>query len=390
MGREKTFNGSNRGFSQSIPVIGMSTAPLCSSCLCGSSLRSFGHVLLHPGADDDSPGHLAPFPTTPYGALTWSRFCPNFPSMKAPLRRLLLWGALPVLLVALAVWSWTLREPSWDGRSLGEWLKDLAPGRIKNRSAIAEQNAAAAQRAIQGMGTNCIPFLLRRIESQDPAPPEKMLIKLEERLEKEGINIPWTRTQHRIDVRVGEAAYAFEALGRQAAHIVPDLQRWLFSPDIKRVNAAGYLLGVIPPEGTSALIAASTNRTIPSRAAIAFALHCISTEQPEALTGLLGMADDPDPRVRMQVGQLVPLNPQEPAVIWPVLNRLLADPDGHVRRHVVNGLGSFKGDLRPAVPALTALATGPEPYISKEANKLLLKIKASSPAPPPAAPAPPP
>lgn len=74
--------------------------------------------------------------------------------MKPTLRRRLLWLALPVLLVALAVWSWTPREPSWEGRSLSEWLKDLEPRTRKKLGAIGEQRV---EHALQGMGTNCLP-----------------------------------------------------------------------------------------------------------------------------------------------------------------------------------------------------------------------------------------
>lgn len=303
--------------------------------------------------------------------------------MKPRLRRLLLWVALPGLLVALAVWSWTPREPSWEGRSLSSWLKDFKPPSMGNPSAADEQSAAAAERAVRGMGTNCLPFLLRRIAQRDPTPPEKMLLKLEERLEKESINIPWTRTQTRMDVRVFGAYRAVQALGHQAAPIVPDLQRWMCSSNVNLAYTGAILLGYIHPEGTAVLIAASTNRTLPDRRVIVVSLHRISTEQPAALTAWLGMADDPDPRIRQLVGVPLANSPQKPAVVWPVLNRLLADPHGSVRRGVLTGLMRCKGDLTPAVPALTALAADPDPEISKAANELLDKIKASSATPPP-------
>lgn len=310
--------------------------------------------------------------------------------MKPLLRRLLLWVALPVLLVALAVWSWTPREPTWDGRSLSEWLKDLEPARMKSPSAVDEQNAAAARRAIQGMGTNCLPFLLRRIESQNPTPLEKRLIKFEDLLAKEYVTIPWTRTQTRVEVRVADAFYAVQALGHEAAPAVPELQRWMCSSNANIAYTAAFLLGYIHPEGTAVLIAASTNRIILSREAVVVMLDGIASKHPQALTALLGMAADPDPWIRGQVGYLLAKRPDEAAVIWPVVNRLLADPDGLVRREVIGGLLRCKGDIRPAESALTSLVADPDPEISKVANRLLVKIKATPATPPPPAPAPPP
>ncbi|MEQ2010556.1 MAG: hypothetical protein ABMA26_27535, partial [Limisphaerales bacterium] len=277
--------------------------------------------------------------------------------MKPLLRRLLLWVALPVLLVALAVWSWTPREPSWDGRSLSEWLKDLEPALMNHPSANDERNGAAARRAIQGMGTNCLPILLRRLESLDPSPVDKLLIEVEDQLGKQSVTIPWTRTKTRMDLRLSTSADAVKALGHQAVPAFPEFQQWLSSTNGIKVHIAGWLLGGIPPKGTAVLIAASTNRTFPNRAAIVVALNRISTEQPEALTALLAMADDTDAFVRTQVGHFLPSNPHEPAVIWPVFNRLLADPDSSVRRTVVVGLGRFTGDLHPGEPAITALTT---------------------------------
>lgn len=308
--------------------------------------------------------------------------------MNPRLRRLLFWVALPGLLVALAVWSWTPREPSWEGRSLSSWLKDLEPDRKEKLGAVGEQNAAAARRAIQGMGTNCLPFLLRRIESQDPTPPEKMLLKLEELLGKNSAYLLGERSEVRNGAHFYAAYYAFTALGHQAAPVVPECQRWLCSTNANRDALAVGVLESIHPEGTAALIVASTNSTLPRRRFVMGALLRLAPEHPEAFAALLRLDADPDPKIRALAGHVLAVGRYEAAVIWPVLNRLLADPDDSVRRAILRDLDSFKGDLSPAVPALTALTTDPDPEISSKANALLLKIKAHS--TPTAVPAPPP
>ena len=304
--------------------------------------------------------------------------------MKPLLRRLLLCGALPVLLVTLAVWSWAPREPSWAGRSLSDWLKDFEPARMRNPSAVDEQNAAAARRAIQGMGTNCLPILLRRIGRVEPAPLEKMLIKLEEFLAEQEVKIPWTPTQTRLEVGVSDACDAVNALGHQAVPAIPELKRWLLSSSDVKVSMGAYLLANIAPEGIEVLIAASTNRTVLNRAAVAGRLHSIASEHPQAFTALLAMTADADPSVRGQAGFLITSGRYEAAVIWPVINRLLADVERSVRREILRKLDRFRGDLRPAEPALTALLTDPDPEIRSQANALLDKIKAQSFTPSPA------
>ena len=188
--------------------------------------------------------------------------------MKINLRRCLLWLALPVLLVGLAVWSWTPSEPSWEGRSLSSWLKDLEPRTIDKLGTVGEQNAEAAKRAIQGMGTNCLPFLLRRLEHLQPTPLEQKLVMLEDQLGGNKIKLPWGGTEARINSRNFALGLAFETLGHQAAPIVSEMQRWLCVTNAHKDSIGANVLAYIHPEGTVALIAASTNRTIPSRLAV--------------------------------------------------------------------------------------------------------------------------
>lgn len=304
--------------------------------------------------------------------------------MKPRLRRLLLWVALPVLLVTLAVWSWTPREPSWDGRSLSEWLKDLEASRIEKLGVVDEKKAEAARRAIQGMGTNCLPFLLRRMETMGPTPIESTMVKLEEQLGKYAGYLPWELGDGRRGASVESAYYAFLALGHQTAPAVPELQRSLFSTTLHRDYFAAELLPNIHPEGTTALIVASTNSMIPRRRFVVGALHRLAPDHPEALAALLRLEADPDPNMRALLGRVLARGGYAATIIWPVLNRLLNDPDGSVRRAILRELDSFKGDADPAEPALTALLTDPDPEISSNAKALLLKIKAHSATPLPA------
>lgn len=317
--------------------------------------------------------------------------------MKPLLRRLLLWVALPGLLVVLAVWSWTPREPSWEGRSLSEWLEyseePKTEGLVVTTPAI---NIDASNRAIRSMGTNCLPFLLQRLRNLTPTPSERIVIMLEEQLEKHSVHIPWDLIGVRMSRRYGRVLSAFEALGHQAAPAVPELQRWLCSTNAGIADTAAHVLGYIHPEGTSALITASTNPAVPDKVSVLLRLRSLASQHPEVVEAFLIKAGDPDPKVRALVrGILFPISPEESAILLPVVIRLLADPVSSVRSEtvrskVLNALDEFKGDLRPAVPALKALTTDRDPEIRSQAKALLDKIKASSPTPPPASPAPPP
>ena len=303
--------------------------------------------------------------------------------MKPLLRRLLLWVALPVLLMALAVWSWTPREPSWEGRSLSSWLKDLEPLRNEKMGAVGEQNAAAARRAIQGMGTKCIPFLLQRIDKLETTP-------LEGQLRTHGVSIPSKAAEPLPSDRINAITLAMNALGHEAAPIVPELQRWLASDNEDRGYAAALMLTSIHPEGTAVLISAYTNPTMPARFVIRLALPHAARLHPEVMPAFLSMASHPHPAIRTDTCFLLQNFEKDATIVLPVLIRLLGDRDSSVREEALATLGRFKADVGTAVPAITALLTDPDPEISSKAKALLLKIKASSAPPPPASPAPPP
>ncbi|MEN9576517.1 MAG: hypothetical protein RL514_4372 [Verrucomicrobiota bacterium] len=309
--------------------------------------------------------------------------------MKPPSRRLLLWLALPVLLMAVAVWSWTPREPSWEGRSLSSWLEDLETDTRGKLGAVGEQNAEAAERAIQGMGTNCLPSLLRRLGQLKPSPLEKKLIRLEQQLRTHEVSVPWDSTENRLILQWDALHSAFKALGHAAAPLVPELERWLASSVEEKAGAAAQVLALIHPEGTAALVRASTNRTIASRFIILVMLDQLTPQHPEMLAAILRMADDPDAHIRGHLGHTLSKYESEAASVLPVLVRLLGDTDHLVRQSALIGLYQFKGDVRAAESALTALIANPGVKHSIAEQGLLKKIKAQSVTPPPLTPAPP-
>jgi HEAT repeat protein len=260
----------------------------------------------------------------------------------------------------------------------------LEPRTRKKLGAIGEQKAEFAGRALQGMGTNCLPFLLLRLGHYPLSPLDRMLLAAEGQLAEHKFKPPWTTTPYRLEEQNEAAAEAFSVLGHQAAPAVSELRRRLCSPyEITRTYAADAL-ACVHPEGTAALIEASTNRTIPHRRFIFDTLHFVALERPEVFAALIALADDPDADVRAQAANILTLHPKEGAVVLPVLIRLLTDPDSLVRASALLSFGRVKGDLRAAEPALTALAANPDSETSRQAKALLQTFKAQSATPPPA------
>jgi hypothetical protein len=72
-----------------------------------------------------------------------------------------------VLLALAALVAWLLvladREPGWQGRALGAWLRDSDADKPEVR--------ASATDAIRLTGTNALPLRIQSVQYPDPRPP---------------------------------------------------------------------------------------------------------------------------------------------------------------------------------------------------------------------------
>jgi hypothetical protein len=70
------------------------------------------------------------------------------------------------------------REPSYQGRKLTQWLQDFKARREVNPDSANIR--AACTNAVKNIGTNAIPFLLKKLTAKDTAFEERMKSLLEE------------------------------------------------------------------------------------------------------------------------------------------------------------------------------------------------------------------
>ena len=141
------------------------------------------------------------------------------------------------------------REPTWQGRTLGAWLRDFDADKPEIR--------ASAVDAIRQIGTNALPLIIQRLQHPDSRAPSKILalkLKLLELLTKQSLV--------KIQFRPGasprhQALAAIDALGPAAANALPALEKLLHeNPPDPRVP---YLIARIGPEGLPLLRQALTN-----------------------------------------------------------------------------------------------------------------------------------
>jgi hypothetical protein len=249
-----------------------------------------------------------------------------------------------VALVAVLLWP-REREPSYQGKTLSEWLDIYEFSKGDGRA------SEAGDKAIRAIGTNAIPFFVRCMETH----PLSLEIRLARWLESRG----WGgEREKRVlwwdGIRFRYGMKGFQVLGVIAGPAAPELARI--------VNQGG------DPE-------------------VIRALECIGKD---ALPALAGLASNPDPRVsgmavfilghmgylgrapgsnaRCVVPALIqalarPRDARDAAealgefgvesgVCVPALMRCMESPDACLRIVAARALASFGKEARPAVPLI--------------------------------------
>src|SRR5688572_24228507 len=119
-----------------------------------------------------------------------------------------------LLIVAAVLIGWLAvndKEPRYDGRPLTYWVEALASGK---------ENRAHAEEAIQKIGTNAFPSVLRWIRSPEPK-YRKSLRSLAEKLPN-ALRPKWAREDYIAPA--ARAMIAIKALGHRAHLLVPELE----------------------------------------------------------------------------------------------------------------------------------------------------------------------
>jgi hypothetical protein len=169
--------------------------------------------------------------------------------MRNKRRKLIAVVLLALAAVVACVFVLPDREPAWQGKTLGAWLRDFDADKPESRVSAAE--------ALRQIGTNAVPLIIQRLQHPGPRSPSTILalkLKLSELLSKQSLV--------KIQFRPGatprhQALTAIDALGPAAANALPALTKLLHEkpPD----SRAPYVIARIGPEGLPLLRQALTN-----------------------------------------------------------------------------------------------------------------------------------
>ncbi len=209
-------------------------------------------------------------------------------------------------------------EPVYQGKPLSAWLEYFDPG--KNRSG---KQSGEAETAIQRIGTNAIPTMLRMLRT--PNLPWKNRL------------FAWAQKQHVIKIHYvqpefgyDEAFFGFEVLGPRASNAVPELVK-IFDQNPAAQSSIAMIFGQIGPD---------------AKAAVPLLLRgAASTDNGLRNNSLAALCN-------IQA---------EPNLVVPVFINALQDPDPQIRGWAISGLQRFRTNAKTAVPALVKLIESKEP-----------------------------
>jgi HEAT repeat protein len=279
-------------------------------------------------------------------------------------RRLILGIFTIGLLAALSMVLTRPREPSYQGRSLSEWVRRFHWSSNEDRKEAGE--------AIRQIGTNALPYLLEAIQCEVPHWKQTVRMAIE--------RIPW-RLQPRglwlsqPDDTASAAANAFIPLGAEAQCAIPELIGILNDPKhFHTAPRAAFALGAIGKPALGPLLNVVTNGRIQIRSFAITAIGSMGTNAAPALPLFIKHLKHQDLPLAYSAALALGTMKTDPAIVLPALANALQDPRPPVRMAAVRSLGDLGEGARSATANVLAAFSDIEWQVRLNATNALQKI----------------
>ena len=270
-------------------------------------------------------------------------------------RRILPWVVLVIVGVAAVVWHWSEPEPSYQGRSLNEWLSrcheshedwEFTPDDIE------------AEKAIRAMGQRTIPILLRMLRTRESMFGHDLYNLV--------CRQSWLKVRFKpAHENQYEASCGFHALGPEAKSALPDLIR--LSMDFKCMWYGNRALACVGAEAIPALRSNLTSEIYGLKSCAAAAVPYLESNAIALLPDLVSCLKDTNGNVRASAAHSLGQIGREPALVVPALVAGLQDPEYGVRGFAAKALGRFGQQPTLLVPLLVARLQDSEPSVRIDA-----------------------
>ena len=272
-------------------------------------------------------------------------------------RQLALLALLLVLaIVALLNLPNGLWEPGYQGKSLAHWVHDL--------DSTSSQEKTNAVFAIRHIGTNALPFLVRRLNVRDSGLKlwcEKILARQR-----------WVRIHFRDNYQLHhEAMRALAILGPEARSAIPDVARHV--NDYPDTLMATYTLWQIGTNSTPVLVEALTNANN-SWVRVNVIESLGHLHDPSSVSQLLALLKYPDHPTYSSVCGVLGLFADQADKIVPVLIDRLDEHDPVYQKEIASTLGQMGPAARDAWPKLLRLVNGTNDLVREAAARAMIKI----------------
>jgi HEAT repeat protein len=282
-----------------------------------------------------------------------------------------------IFIALLAFYALAPSEPSYAGRPLSSWLRQLDDGDREeglswatwNTNRTDKQEKAAG--AIRQMGTNAVPNLLSTLTNR----PSDLRIRIWTLAARQHwIKIPPPETNHLHRA----AALAFDALGVKAKDAVPDLVAILKHPPAGRNDdsdkVATIALAAIDPEGRAELIRLVGSKDWSGTCAIwGLASHHAAVPPKVIETLIKNLTNNMAGNGSISGWALGELQ-QDPEHVIPALISAFSSKDLGTRWGAAMGLELWGTNATGAIPALSAGLNDPDSSIRGYAKRALEKI----------------
>jgi HEAT repeat protein len=244
-------------------------------------------------------------------------------------------------------------EPSYHGRTLSEWLRDLDP-----HMAYEVNHPPPEVVAIRGIGTNALPLLIKWMGAKDPKEPPKPHLA-------ECYNM--TRSQR--------AAMAITILGETAEPAIPELTQLAMSLSSRdRYDRCIEALAQIGPAALPSFEIILTRGSIGRRSSAIESLPVLHTNAmvvlPAAVKCLAGNNEDLGWRAADALSRL----DAPGSALVPLLTNALTSASAPARVRVLRCLFWLDHSPQEAVPAISAALTDRNPEVRAEATNALQRI----------------
>ena len=260
------------------------------------------------------------------------------------------------------------REPQYGGKPIGKWLDEAASQYSSHAQVFPE-----TLEAINQIGTNAVPYLLKALKYQQP--------RWQTQLPKRLHIFYFSRVASQRYDRMFAAAYAFRALGPQAKGAIPELAAMMDSRNAVLCQVSSHALGAIGSDAIPVLLDFLSNAPAHPNinpADIATAWCALGTNATSALPTLLGCLENPDSRVADTSESILityVVGGTRIEIIGPDLCKKLGSTNALTRAHagrLLKWFGNQGGALRPY---LQKALDDPDPRVRGAAIEVIHNIE---------------